>query len=101
MKRIWFFGFLMALIEHVSKPLVVILDNVFIHNAKKLKPHWYLLEVKGMRFYFLPPYSLVLNPIELLRHKSNMNGCLLRPFVRTNLNRLLMKSVMDWVLNTR
>lgn len=40
-----------------------------IHTAKKLKPYWDLLEEKGMRFYFLPPYSLELNCIELLRHK--------------------------------
>ena len=38
-----FFGFLMALIERVGKPLVVILDNASIHTAKKLKPYWDLL----------------------------------------------------------
>jgi len=36
---LWFFGFLMALIKRVSKPLVVILDNAYIHTAKKLKPY--------------------------------------------------------------
>jgi transposase len=66
---LWFFGFLMALIEHVAKPLVVILDNASIHTAKKLKPYWDLLEEKGLRFYFLPPYSPELNRIEMLWHK--------------------------------
>lgn len=66
---LWFFGFLMSLLERAGKPLVVILDNASIHTAKKLKPYWDLLEEKGMRFYFLPPYSPELNRIELLWHK--------------------------------
>jgi hypothetical protein len=66
---LWFFGFLMALIERVSKPWAVILDNASIHTAKKLKPFWDLLEEKGMRFYFLPPYSPEPNRVELLWHK--------------------------------
>jgi hypothetical protein len=37
-KGLWFFGFLMALIERVKKPLVVILDNASIHTAKALEP---------------------------------------------------------------
>jgi transposase len=66
---LWFVGFLMALLERVSKPLVIILDNASIHTAKKLKPYWDLLAEKGMQFYFLPPYSPELNRIELLWHK--------------------------------
>jgi transposase len=66
---LWFFGFLMALTEQVGKPMVVILDNASIHKAKKLKPYWELLEAKGMKFYFLPPYSPELNRIELLWRK--------------------------------
>jgi len=69
MNGLCFFGFLMALLERVSKPLAVILNNASIHTAKKLKPYWDLLEEKGMRFYFLPPYSPELNRIELLWHK--------------------------------
>jgi transposase len=60
----------MAMIERVSKPLVVILDDVSIHTTKKLKPYWDFLEEKGMQFYFLPPYSSELNRIELLWHKK-------------------------------
>jgi len=40
---LWFVGFLMAMLERVNKPLVVILDNASIHTAKKLKPYWDLL----------------------------------------------------------
>jgi transposase len=66
---LWFFGFLMSLIEQIKKPMVVILDNASIHNAKKLKPYWDLLKEKGMRFYFLPAYSPELNRIEILWKK--------------------------------
>jgi transposase len=69
---LWFFGFLMVLIERIKKPLVVILDNASIHTAKKLKPYWDLLEEKGMRFYFSPPYSPELNRIEMLWRKNEI-----------------------------
>ena len=66
---LYFFAFLMAMMERVNKPMVVILDNASIHTAKKLKPYWDLLAEKGMRFYFLPPYSPELNRIEILWRK--------------------------------
>lgn len=66
---LWFFAFLMALVERVKKPLVVVLDNASIHTAKALQPYWELLEEKGLRFYFLPPYSPELNRIEILWRK--------------------------------
>jgi len=59
----------MALVQSVSEPLVVILDNAFVHTAKKLKPYRDLLAEHGMRFYFLPPYSPKLNRIEMLWRK--------------------------------
>jgi hypothetical protein len=43
---LWFFGFLMALVERINKPLVVILDNASIHTTKKLAPYWELLKNK-------------------------------------------------------
>jgi len=43
---LWFFAFLMSLIERVKKPMVVILDNASIHTAKKLQPYWDLLKEK-------------------------------------------------------
>lgn len=77
---LWFFGFLMALIERISKPMVVILDNASIHTAKKLKPYWDLLEEKGMTLYFLPPYCPELNRIELLWHKIKYEWLPFRTF---------------------
>ena len=47
---LWFFGFLIALIERVNKPMVVILENASIHMAKALEPYCELLKGKGMRF---------------------------------------------------
>ncbi|MGZ8918973.1 MAG: transposase [Methylobacter sp.] len=64
-------------IERVSNPLAVVLDNASIHTAKKLKPYWDLLAEKGMRFYFLPPYSPEVNRIERLWHKIKYEW---RPF---------------------
>lgn len=58
---LWVFGFLMAMLERMNKPLVVILDDASIHATNTLKPCWNLLEEKGKRFYFLPPYSPELN----------------------------------------
>jgi len=69
MNGLWFFAFLMAMVDRIEKPLVVILDNASIHTAKKLEPYWELLKEKDMQFYFLPPYSPELNRIELLWYK--------------------------------
>lgn len=66
---LWFFGFLMALLTRIEKPLVVILDNASIHTAKSLQPYWDLLQEQGLRCYFLPPYSPELNRIEILWRK--------------------------------
>lgn len=50
---LWFFGFLMSLIERIKKLMVVILDDASIHTAKKkLKPYWDLLKEKGYAFLF-------------------------------------------------
>jgi len=88
---LWFFGFLMALIERVSKPLVVVLDNASIHTAKKLKPYWDLLEEKGMRFYFLPPYSPELNRIELLWHKIKYEWLPFKTFTPDELEQAIVE----------
>ena len=64
-----FVAFLGLLMEHVSKPLVVILDNASVHKAKATEPMLKLLRQKGLRLYFLPPYSPGLNRIEKLWHK--------------------------------
>jgi transposase len=64
-----FVAFLGLLMEHVGKPLVVILDNASVHKAKATEPMLKLLRQKGLRLYFLPPYSPELNRIEKLWHK--------------------------------
>jgi transposase len=63
-----FSGFLGLLVEHVGKPLTVILDNASIHKAKSERKLMKYLEGKGITFYFLPPYSPELNRIERLWH---------------------------------
>ncbi|WP_051906350.1 IS630 family transposase [Methylomarinum vadi] len=86
---LWFFGFLMALIERIKKPVVVILDNASIHTAKKLKPYWELLEEKGMRFYFLPPYSPELNRIEILWRKMKYQWLPFKSFTPAELEQAI------------
>ena len=42
--------------------VIIILDNLRIHYAKKLNP----IYTKDFKLMFLPPYSSPLNPIERL-----------------------------------
>jgi transposase len=69
MTAMLFAGFLGMLVEHVGKPLTVILDNASVHTAKALQPYLKLLRNQGLTLYFLPPYSPELNRIEKLWHK--------------------------------
>jgi transposase len=69
MTSMLFVGFLGLLVEHVGKPLTVILDNASVHTARALRPYLRLLQTKGLTLYFLPPYSPELNRIEKLWHK--------------------------------
>ena len=69
MTAMLFAGFLGLLMEHVGKPLVVILDNASVHKAKEIEPLLKVLAGKGLKLYFLPPYSPELNRIEKLWHK--------------------------------
>lgn len=62
-----FAAFLGLLIEHAGKPLVVVLDNASVHKA--IQPMLKLLQQRGIKLYFLPPYSPELNRIEKLWHK--------------------------------
>jgi transposase len=64
-----FAGFLGLLVQHVGKPLTVILDNASVHTAKALQPYVKLLRQQRLTLYFLPPYSPELNRIEKLWHK--------------------------------
>ena len=56
--------------EHVGKPLVGTLDNASVHKAKEIEPLLKVLQGKGLKLYFLPPYSPELNRIEKLWHKT-------------------------------
>ena len=64
-----FTGFLGLLMNHVGKPLTVILDNASFHKAKAVQPLLKVLAQKGLTLYFLPPYSPELNRIEKYWHK--------------------------------
>ena len=67
-----FVGFLGLL---VGKPLVVILDNASVHKAKEIEPLLKVLQGKGLKLYFLPPYSPELNRIEKLsQDEIRMDG---------------------------
>jgi transposase len=88
---LWFFGFLMALIERVKKPMVVILDNASIHTAKALEPYWELLKEKGLQFYFLPPYSPELNRIEILWKKIKYEWLPFKSFTPDELEQAIDK----------
>ena len=59
----------------VGKPLVGTLDNASVHKAKEIEPLLKVLQGKGLKLYFLPPYSPELNRIEKLWHKmKSTNG---------------------------
>ena len=69
MTGLLFVGFLGLLMEHVGKPVVVILDNASIHKARQVAPLLRVLQEKGLSLYFLPACSPELNRIEKLWHK--------------------------------
>ena len=73
------------------RPLVVILDNASIHTAKSMQPYWELLEEKGMRFYFLPPYSPELNRIEMLWKKMKYEWLPFQSFTPEELEQAIDK----------
>jgi len=64
-----FTGFLGLLLKYVGKPVTVILDNASFHKAKAIQTMLKVLKQKGLKLYFLPPYSPELNRIEKLWHK--------------------------------
>lgn len=66
---IGFLGLLKKSLDHLCKPIVVILDNASIHKAKANRSAVDFLAKHGLTLYFLPPYSPELNRIERLWHK--------------------------------
>jgi DDE superfamily endonuclease len=47
-----------------SRPCVVVLDNYAVHHAAAVKAAVPALAAAGVSFWYLPPYSPELNPIE-------------------------------------
>ena len=47
-----------------ARPCVVVADNYSVHHAKEVKDAVPGLEEQGVRFWYLPPYSPELSPIE-------------------------------------
>jgi transposase len=59
-----FFSFLMKVVKYYSsKKVIMVLDNVRYHHAKRLKPILERYKHK-IELIYLPPYSPDLNPIE-------------------------------------
>ena len=50
----------------LPKDTIVVLDNAPTHTSRKFKEQLKIWEEKGLRIFFLPPYSPQLNPIEQL-----------------------------------
>ncbi len=48
------------------RPCVIALDNYSVHHAAAVKEAMPALAEAGVTFFFLPPYSPELNPIELV-----------------------------------
>lgn len=52
--------------EQLVKDTIVVIDNAPTHTSKKFQEQMKIWEEKGLRIFFLPPYSPQLNPIEQL-----------------------------------
>ena len=53
-------------VNEISKPTVAVIDNASIHTSKKFRDMLPIWEEKGLRVFYLPPYSPQLNPIEMV-----------------------------------
>lgn len=58
--------FLCEIADKYTTPVTLIIDNASVHRSKKVNAQMVLLEQKGVKLYFLPPYSPELNRIEKL-----------------------------------
>lgn len=52
--------------SQIERPTVVILDNAPTHTSEKFQDSIDGWKKKGLSLYFLPPYSPILNKIEIL-----------------------------------
>ncbi len=58
---------LLIMLEHIPRgdgPLVVVLDNGSLHSSQQISAAQPALAERGIRLYYLPPYSPELNVIE-------------------------------------
>jgi len=53
-------------VEEITKETVAVIDNASIHTSHKFKAMIETWEAKGLKIFYLPPYSPQLNPIEIL-----------------------------------
>lgn len=58
--------FLYEIADKYTTSVTLIIDNASVHRSKKVNEQMVLLEQKGVKLYFLPPYSPELNRIEKL-----------------------------------
>ena len=68
-----FIKFLRQLINGQNKKIFLILDNLRVHHAKKVKK-WQEKHKDKIEFFFLPPYSPELNPDELVNQDVKANA---------------------------
>ena len=52
--------------DEITKETVAVVDNAPIHTSHKFKAMLEIWESKGLKIFYLPPYSPQLNPIEIL-----------------------------------
>lgn len=52
--------------DQIQKDTIVVIDNAPTHTSRKFKQQIKIWEEKGLRIFFLPPYSPQLNHIEQL-----------------------------------
>jgi transposase len=58
--------FLNEISSKYTTPITFIIDNASVHRSRKVSENMIELEKKGIKLYFLPPYSPELNRIEKL-----------------------------------
>ena len=68
-----FIKFLRQLINGQNKKIFLILDNLRVHHAKKVKK-WQEKHKNKIELFFLPPYSPELNPDELVNQDVKANA---------------------------
>ena len=69
-----FIEFLRRLIKYAKKKIYLIVDNLKVHHARKVRS-WVAKHCKRISLYFLPPYAPQYNPDEYLNNdlKRNVN----------------------------